>query len=140
MKELDEIWILHESGICLFNYAVEKRMDPTLFGSFFTAINQFGQQCAHNTIDDITMGENFLMSHKMIDYHVSIVGRTTKTKKRKEMKKMLVQIANVFRTQYSPKEIIDFRGRIDIFDNFQSLIEYFFNQQNKIVEDLKAIF
>ena len=140
MLELDEIWLLHESGICLFNYAVDYRMDPTLFGSFFTAINQFGQECAHNSIDDITMGENFVLSHKMPDYPLKIVGRSTKTKKRKEMKKMLQNIGEIFRSQYSPEDIIQFDGRIDKFDNFKLLVENFFNKQAQLVENFKAIF
>lgn len=140
MEELDELWILHESGVCLYNYAVEKKMDPALFGSFFTAINQFGKECASNSIDDIAMGNNFLSSLQMPDYHITLVGRSTKTKKHKAMQKMLEKIATIFRTQYSPKEIIEFNGNLDKFENLTALIDYFFNKKEQIVEELKAIF
>ncbi|MCF2138624.1 MAG: hypothetical protein K9W44_01045 [Candidatus Lokiarchaeota archaeon] len=140
MDELDEIWILHESGVCLYNYAIEKNMNPALFGSFFTAINQFGQECANNSIDDITMGNNFLSSYKIPEYHVILIGRSTKTKKRKTMQKILEKIAKIFKTQYSPEDIANFDGKVDKFNNLTSLIDYFFNQQEHMIEELKMIF
>ena len=140
MNELDELWILNESGACMFNYAVNSKMDPLLFGSFFTAINQFGKQCSDTAIDDITMGQNFLMSVFLPDYHTTIVGRSTHTKKRKNMKKMLKEISVKFITHFSTQQITQWDGNLEIFDDFGTYIEEFFKRSEKLVENLKAIF
>lgn len=140
MDELDELWILNESGACMFNYAVNSKMDPLLFGSFFTAINQFGKQCSDTAIDDITMGQNFLMSLYLPDYRTTIVARSTHTKKRKNMKKMLKEISIQFITHFSPPQITDWDGNLGIFDTFEQYVKDFFNRSEKIVKNMQLIF
>ncbi|WP_371806194.1 hypothetical protein [Candidatus Lokiarchaeum ossiferum] len=140
MDELDELWILNESGACMFNYAVDSKMDPLLFGSFFTAINQFGKQCSDTAIDDITMGKNFLMSMFLPDYHTTIVARSTHTKKRKNMKKMLKEISIQFIQHFQPYQIIDWDGNLDLFEDFEQFIVSYFNRSEKMVQNMKMIF
>lgn len=140
MNELDELWILNEAGSCMFNYAVDSKMNPLLFGSFFTAINQFGRQCSDTAIDDITMGENFLMSLFLAPYKTTIVARSTHTRKRKNMSKMLQEISEIFKTQFAPKDILAWNGNLAQFEGFEKLVEYFFNKNEKMVANFKSIF
>ncbi|MHA1672104.1 MAG: hypothetical protein ACTSYI_00625 [Promethearchaeota archaeon] len=81
-----------------------------------------------------------LSSYKLPGYPIKIVGRSTKTKKRQDMKKLLQHVGKLFRNQYSPKEINSFDGCINIFYNFKILVEFLFDKQGQLLEKFKAIF
>jgi len=140
MKELDEVWILYESGACLFNYAIDTKMDPVLFAGFFTAINQFGQEYAKNSIDDITMGGNLLMTQTLPEYRVSMVGRTTDIKNRKSLKKTLSEISTIFKSHFSPGDIESWDGDLGKFKGFLEFITGYFTQKEQILEKFQSIF
>ena len=139
MKELEEVWILHTSGVCLFHFAVESQIEPDIFAPVFTAIQQYGIQSAHKIITDITMGENFLMSQELPDYQTLVVGRSSKTRNREEMATMLREICDLFKDQFDPQQISQFDGQVNQFAPFREKITYLFDQQKKLIDNFREI-
>lgn len=136
---LEEIWIINDFGVCLFNYALEKKMEPELFGPVFTALNQFGQKAVKNSLREISMGSNYLLSLDMPDYNLKLVGRTSHTQNRKIIEKMLNEIADEFRKSFSLEQIKKFKGQIDQFEAFTPHIKAYFDQQEQMLQEFKSI-
>ena len=60
MMALDDLWILNESGTCMFNRSRSNDFNPFIFSGFFAAITQMGKKCAKkkkNEINDIWQSE-----------------------------------------------------------------------------------
>lgn len=142
MKELLELWILHESGTCLFHYSLENKVDPVLFGGFFTAINQLSASMSKTgaKIQDISTGNFLLMNFLLPEYHVSLVGRCKKTKHRKSVIKTLEHIAELFQEKYEAIEVAEWDGNLVRFEKFQPIVEKYFNSDELTAERLRNIF
>lgn len=136
---LEEIWFINDYGICLFNYSIDKKMDPELFSPIFTAINQFGQKAVKNSINEISMGKNYLLSLDIPDYKLKLVGRTSQTKNREIMEKMLIEIAEKFKNHFTVEEIAQYKGQVDQFAPFSQFITAYFDQQEQLIQNFKSI-
>lgn len=142
MKELVELWVLHESGTCLFHYSLEDKVDPVLFGGFFSAINQYSSSMTKSgsVIQDITMGNFILVNYVLPDYGLFFVGRCKKTKHRKSIRKTLIYISKLFQDIYPIEDIKAWNGNTTIFEDFNQSIREFFNNDQQILERMQSIF
>lgn len=54
VDKINEVWIIENSGICLFNYATESSIDEILFSGFLSGIKTFlegiGEKARKNRI------------------------------------------------------------------------------------------
>jgi hypothetical protein len=56
MRVVNEIWIITSSGITLFNLSKDEKIDPLLFGGFFSAIQSFAQTLGESTLKTLVIG------------------------------------------------------------------------------------
>lgn len=142
MKELVELWVLHESGTCLFHYSLEDKVDPVLFGGFFSAINQYSSSMTKSSanIQDITMGNFLLVNYVLPEYGLFFVGRCKKTNHRKSIRKTLIYISKLFLDLYPEDMIKNWNGNTSKFENFNESIQDFFNNDQLILERMRTIF
>ena len=140
MEKLVELWILRESGVCMFHHTTDENVDPNLFGSFFTAIKQLGQRCSNAEIDGIMMQDSLLMSVNNKEYGISIVGRTQHRSMRKNMKKILHEIGQNFVNEFPGDSIKKFNGNIDQFESFEVILKPYMHFDEILIEHMKGIF
>ena len=125
MREIEEIWVINDFGITLFNYSKDK-VDPTLFGAFITAIQNFISELGDQKIDSITMGTSQLTLFKANE--LVFVARSDKKVKRKNVEKHLKTVVKEFLELYG-KQIKNWDGETDKFIGFKEVIEYIFDDK-----------
>jgi hypothetical protein len=113
---IQEIIILSDTGIPLFNYAIDdsfnKKYDYRLIASYFDQICRFTRHKFNQSLVTLKIGEN--------EFHFY-------TSPDKKMKKKIVdQFAKEILDKFSSKfkmKLIDFNGNINIFKSFSKDVE-----------------
>ncbi|NHI94164.1 MAG: hypothetical protein EAX96_16860 [Candidatus Lokiarchaeota archaeon] len=126
MREIEEIWIINESGITLFNFSKDE-LDPTLFGGFISAIQNFIKEIGNQKIESIIMGSSQLTLLKS-KYDLIFVARSDKKIKKKNIEKHLNTVVKSFFELYED-EVKDWDCDSTKFDDFKDVIEYIFDDK-----------
>lgn len=104
MAKINEIWIISESGIPLFNKSVEKDVDVLVFGGFLSAIQSFIKSSfKEERLDKLIMGDTKISFSFLKDYQIFIVLRCHKKVKDGEIVKTLQKIGHLFIETYGTR-------------------------------------
>ena len=124
MRMIEEIWIVHPSGITLFNLTKGDKIDPVLFGGFFSALNSFIQQLGEKKLKTIIMGDSKLTIFQGYK-GILFISRSKKGIKNKLIISNLKFVEDMFKKEF--QDIIDtWNGDTNIFSNFGDMIKEIF--------------
>ena len=57
MKVLQDVWILHKSGIVVFHRPFKESVSPQLFGAMMSALNTFSEQLADGGLSNFELNK-----------------------------------------------------------------------------------
>ena len=124
MRDIDEIWIINPYGITLFNISKEETVDATLFGGFFTAIQNFISSLGEKELKSLELGGS-----KLTIYHGNqdflFVSRSQKSIKNKRIEEHLKLVEKEFFEAFGDILKI-WNGNTEIFKDFEIKIEEIF--------------
>ncbi len=124
MRDIDEIWIINQYGITLFNISKEETIDSLLLGGFFSAIKTMLEEMGEEQLKSIILG-----SSKMLIYNarngITFISRSKKSIKDKKIEEHIKSVEKEFFEEYG--DILDrWNGDTKIFDRFEVKIEDIF--------------
>ena len=105
MEKIDEVYIIEDSGVCLFNHSIGKEgkttVDETLFSGFLSSIQTFLETISKGEkIKRIELGGSKLLISSLEEYHIFIVLRSSGKIKEKYLKKKIEEIQKQFIINY----------------------------------------
>ncbi|GAH16769.1 unnamed protein product [marine sediment metagenome] len=114
-KSIQNIWILQNNGIILFNRVLDENLDNILFGNLVAAMHSFSKELAEGDLS------NFEISNKRFtikkEKELLFIANSSKKTDDKKTKKDLEKISEKFFQSY-PKNITDFENEIgDLLEN-----------------------
>ena len=126
MKVLQDVWILHKSGIVIFHRPFIESVSPQLFGAMMSALNTFAEQLSDGGLSNFELNNKRITTIKKSN--LIFVAYSSKKYNQKKVNRELDKISNKFLKQYS-KEVQEYRGQIGVFSEFldkirDSLEEY----------------
>ena len=121
-KVIQDIWILNDNGIVIFNRVFNEQLEAQLFGSLMSALNSFAQQ-----ISDGQGLNNFEISNKRFTLikkrSFLFIANSSKKFKEKKVILELEKIAQKFNDQYSEDFFKGWDNDVNIFIDFKNEIE-----------------
>ena len=120
MKILQDIWILHQSGIVVFHRPFKESVAPQLFGAMMSALNTFSEQLADGGLSNFELNNKRFTIIKNSD--ILFVANSSKQFNLKKVNRELEKISKKFIKLYS-KELENYQGRIGAFSQFKEKIE-----------------
>ncbi len=133
---IDEIWIITENGLTLYNQQFLDEGSADLFGGFVSAINAFASEIGMEEVR-VIKGKNFklTLAHYQ-DHRVSFVCRTPLDQNEDHIYEYLSFLKGKF-VEYFGKEIKDWKGSLD---DFKEMKEVFNIEQDQLELYSKNIF
>ena len=121
MKVLQDIWILTNSGIVLFNRVFDKQMKTQLFGALMSALNMFAEQISKDGLSNFELSKKrfTLLKRKGLLF----IGTCDKKSKEKKVITELEKISNRFIHLYPEALDESWDGDITNFSTFKEKIE-----------------
>ncbi|MHA1299206.1 MAG: hypothetical protein ACTSO9_07225 [Candidatus Helarchaeota archaeon] len=124
MREIDEIWIIEQSGLTLFNLSKEDSLETAMIGGFFAALQSMLESIGEKQIKSIILGES-----KIIIYNGSkgllYISRSKRSVKDKNIEQHLKLVEKKFIEEYEDK-LDPWDGNLDYFKGFGQKIEDIF--------------
>ena len=126
MKVLQDIWIMHKSGIVIFHRPFIESVSPQLFGAMMSALNTFAEQLSEGGLSNFELNKKRITTIKKSN--LIFVAYSSKKYNQKKVNRELDKISNKFLKLYS-NEVKKYRGQIGVFSAFldkigDSLEEY----------------
>jgi hypothetical protein len=123
MRVISEIWIINPNGITLFNLSKDEKIDPLLFGGFFSAIQAFVKNLGETELKTLVIGTSKMTIYQGKDGFL-FVSRSSQKIKDSEIIESLKLVESKFFEQYKGKldKLVDTR----VFQNFGAVIEEIF--------------
>ena len=115
MKVLQDVWILHKSGIVIFHRPFIESVSPQLFGAMMSALNTFAEQLSEGGLSNFELNNKRITTIKKSN--LIFVAYSSKKYNQKKVNRELDKISNKFLKQYS-KEVQEHRGQIGVFSEF----------------------
>lgn len=120
-KVIQDVWILDDNGIVLFNRVFDDKIEVQLFGGLMSALNSFAQQLAEGGL------KNFEISNKRFTLikkkGLLFIANSSKKFKEKKVILELEIIAQKFNTQYPDDFFKKWDHDINLFSDFKNEIE-----------------
>ena len=127
MKVLQDIWVLTNSGIVLFNRVFDKSMKTQLFGALMSALNSFAEKLAEGGLTNFELSDKKFVIMKKSD--LLYVANASKAVKQKKVEDQLNIVSEKFVSLYPPEWIKK------EWDNDVSIFEVFINQIEDVIQD-----
>lgn len=126
MKVLQDVWILHKSGIVIFHRPFIESVSPQLFGAMMSALNTFAEQLSDGGLSNFELNNKRITTIKKSN--LIFVAYSSKKYNQKKVNRELDKVSKKFLKQYS-KEVQEYRGQVGVFSEFldkigDSLEEY----------------
>ncbi|MHA1680483.1 MAG: hypothetical protein ACTSUE_05705 [Promethearchaeota archaeon] len=121
-KILQDIWILKEDGIVIFQHIFDKeKMNTQLFGGFMSALNTFASQLDENGLSNFELGAKkfTIIKHNRLIF----IGNYDKKQKAKKASEELKDVINKFFNTFAFDDIINWVGDLGFFKNFEDVIK-----------------
>ncbi|TFF96138.1 MAG: hypothetical protein EU544_01300 [Promethearchaeota archaeon] len=119
-KVLQDIWILNDAGIVLYNRVYDERVDTQLFGALLSAINMFAEEISQGGLSNFELSDKaFTITKKE---GLIFVANSNKKIKKKRINQELKIIIDQFIKEYGVFTG-DFDGDITRFRGFEKIIE-----------------
>ena len=115
MKVIQDLWILHKSGIVIFHRPFIESVSPQLFGAMMSALNTFAEQLSEGGLSNFELNNKRITTIKKSN--LIFVAYSSKKYNQKKVNRELDKISNKFLKQYS-KEVQEHRGQIGVFSEF----------------------
>ncbi len=123
MKVINEIWIINSGGITLFNLSKDEKIDPLLFGGFFSAIQAFIKNLGETELKTLVIGASKITVYQGKGGYLFVSRSPQKTKEGEIIENLKLVEAKFFeRYQGQLDRLVDTR----IFQNFGAVIEEIF--------------
>ena len=120
MKVLQDVWILHKSGIVVFHRPFEESVAPQLFGAMMSALNSFSEQLTDGGLSNFELkNKRFTIIKKS---NLIFVANSSKQYNQKKVNRELEKISKKFLKLYSG-ELEKYKGRICAYSQFKEKIE-----------------
>ena len=120
MKVLQDVWILHKSGIVVFHRVFNESVSPQLFGAMMSALNTFSEQLTEGGLSNFVINEQrFTIIKKS---NLLFVANSTKLVNQKKVNRELEKISKKFLKLYA-KEVESYQGRIGAYSEFIDKIQ-----------------
>ncbi|MBY8985572.1 MAG: hypothetical protein KGD65_10910 [Candidatus Lokiarchaeota archaeon] len=120
MKVLQDVWILHKSGIVVFHRPFKESVAPQLFGAMMSALNTFSEQLTDGGLS------NFELNNKRFTIikrsNLLFVANSSKQFNLKKVNRELEKISKKFIKLHS-KDLENYQGRIGAYAQFKEKIE-----------------
>ena len=120
MKVLQDVWILHKSGIVVFHRPFNESVEPQLFGAMMSALNTFSEQLTDGGLS------NFELNNKRFTIikrsNLLFVAISSKQFNLKKVNRELEKISKKFIKLYS-EDLENYKGRIGAYSQFKEKIE-----------------
>ena len=94
MKLLEDIWILLESGVVLFERIIDKKINTQLFGGLMSALNSFAEQLSEGGLSNFEISNKKLVLMKKSK--IIVVVSVSKNVKEKRVIEQLNKISEKF--------------------------------------------
>ena len=120
MKVLQDVWILHKSGIVIFHRAFKESVSPQLFGAMMSALNTFSEQLTEGGLSNFEINEQRFTIIKKSD--LLFVANSSKLINQKKISRELEKILKKFLKLYA-NEIEEYRGEIGAYSEFKDKIQ-----------------
>ena len=120
MKVIQDLWILTNTGVVLFNRVFDIQLKTQLFGALMSALNSFAEQLAEGGLSNFELSDKRFIIMKKKDF--LFVANSLKKIKEKKVIEQLGKISNRFFDKYSDI-LINWDNDISSFSNFEKEIE-----------------
>jgi len=134
-KLLQDIWILAESGVVVFDRVFDEKVNAQLFGGLMSALNTLAEQLSKGGLS------NFQLSNKRFSVikknQFVFIASSSKDSNLKKVDQELMNVANRFFELY-PKDLLSLpNGDVSPFQDFEKEIE---NSLEDIVRKFQKAF
>ena len=122
MKILQDIWILTNSGVVLFNRVFDKNMKTQLFGALMSALNSFAEKLSDGGLSNFELSnKRFIIMKKSSFLYVANASKKVKEKKViEQLEKVSVKFFEIYPIDWFKKE---WDNDVSIFTDFVTHIE-----------------
>lgn len=117
---LQDIWILHKSGIVIFHREFNESVSPQAFGAMMSALSTFAEQLADGGLSNFELNNKRFTIIKKHD--LKFIANSSKRFNQKKINRELEKVSKKFLKLYSEK-IEDYKGQIGAFTQFEEIIE-----------------
>ena len=116
---LQDIWILHKSGIVIFHREFNETVSPQAFGAMMSALSTFAEQLADGGLSNFELNnKRFTIIKK---YDLKFIANSSKKFNQKKINRELEKISKKFLKLYSEK-LENYKGQIGAFTQFEEII------------------
>ena len=122
MKVLQDIWILTNSGVVLFNRVFDKGMKTQLFGALMSALNSFAEKLSDGGLSNFELSNKRFVIMKKSGF--LYVANASKKVKEKKVIEQMEKVSEKFFQKYPPDWFkTSWDNDVSIFTDFESEIE-----------------
>ncbi len=100
LGNLRELWIYAASGIELYDYSPETKLDPDLLGGFLTAIQSFSLELHKEEIQALVIGSDRYTFYREADQSYYLLGRSSLTVPEDTVQKTMRRINQKFAREF----------------------------------------
>ncbi len=130
VKILDELWILTENGVVLFNHVYRQKVPTQLFGALLSAINSFAEEVSNGGLSNFELSDRQFILYKK--NNILFIGSSSKKLKKEIISKELDNISELFFKKYPHiTKQNGWDGDILVFESFEKEIEDAFEDSVK---------
>ncbi|MHA2007682.1 MAG: hypothetical protein ACXABO_10500 [Promethearchaeota archaeon] len=120
MKVLQDVWILHNSGIVVFHRVFNKSVSPQLFGAMMSALNTFSEQLTEGGLSNFEINkQRFTIIKKR---KIIFVANSSKLINQKKVNRELEKVSKKFLKFYG-KDLETYQGKIGAYSDFVNEIQ-----------------
>lgn len=120
-KVIQDIWILNDNGIVLFNRVFHEQVEAQLFGALMSALNSFAQQLSDGGLQNFELSNiRFTLIKKR---GFLFIANSSNNFKEKKVILELEIIAQKFNNQYPDDFFKGWDNDVSIFVDFKNEIE-----------------
>lgn len=120
-KVLQDLWILSDSGVVVFNRVFDDKMDAQLFGALMSALNSFAEELSKGGLSNFDLSDKRFTIIK--EKNFLFVANSSKKMKPKKVEEELFRIVDIYFSTYSDEILNNWEGDVSIFQDFASKID-----------------
>lgn len=127
MDKITEVWIIENSGVCLFNHAIESSIDEILFSGFLSGIRTFLEEIGEKKLEKLELGNSKLIFYNLDQFGLFVVLKSPKKTKDKYLEKKIEEVQkrfiNLFGNQLLEHQKKGLPYNMDNFKDFRKELE-----------------
>ena len=127
MDKITEVWIIENSGVCLFNHSIESSIDEILFSGFLSGIRTFLEEIGEKKLEKLELGNSKLIFYNLDQFGLFVVLKSPKKTKDKYLEKKIEEVQKRFINLFG-KHLIEHQKKglpynTDVFKEFRKELE-----------------